>query len=113
MDTNQVPIFGPQGKDETHVEVLLCAMRDDRLSRRHQRVLAAMAALATPGRVHIIPTRAALAFTAGLAETTTAKTVSELIAFGYLKSEMRRIGSKVHPVAHYTLRTPPTEVAHG
>jgi hypothetical protein len=110
MDTNHLLTFGAHGKGEPHVAVLIQAIRDDRLTRRHQRVLVALVVMAAPGQAWITAARPALAKAAGLAVSSTAKTVAELVAFGYLVTEKRRVNANPAPVTCYALRGRPAEV---
>jgi DNA-binding MarR family transcriptional regulator len=110
MDTNHLLTFGTQGKREPHVAVLIQAIRDNRLTLRHWRVLAALIGLAAPGQDWITVARPALAKAAGLAVSTAGKTVAELVAFGYLVTEKRRVNASFNPVTCYALRGLPAEV---
>lgn len=104
-------------------EVIIEAVRDTRLERRHLRVLAEIVdtmntrtAMAYPGRrglsertrmsdMKYDPERAVPGYTEG----GVAKTISELIAFGYLVQSKRAAEQGGRALSHYTIRKPSVE----
>lgn len=101
-------------------EVITQAIRDPRLERRHLRVLAEVidfmnstSGMAYPGRrmltersnATVVPDERRRPYT----EPGIAKTISDLIAFGYLVSTRRQAEEGGRALAHYTIRKPSTE----
>jgi len=105
----------------TMKETILTAIRDPRLDRRHLRVLAEVIACinsvsgsAYPSRKTIADATARYAAegvreTQGYSETTINKTLSELVAFGYLISTKRAVEAGGRALSIYSIRKPTTE----
>lgn len=102
-------------------EVIVEAVRDPRLERRHLRVLAEVIACINSKTGTAYPGRKALAESTrrydpedghrsfSYTEAGIGKTLSELIAFGYLISTRRGVEGEGRALAHYTIRRPTVE----
>lgn len=105
----------------TMKETILTAIRDPRLDRRHLRVLAEVIACINSVSGNAYPSRRAIADataryaaegvrdTQGYSETTINKTLSELVAFGYLISTKRAVEAGGRALSIYSIRKPTTE----
>jgi hypothetical protein len=92
---------------------MVTATRDPRCERRHLRVLAEIidcvstnTGMAWPGRKKLAQLTADALRPAGYSEATIAKTISELIAWGYLLSDKRAPEGGGRALSHYTIRKP-------
>lgn len=90
-------------------EVIVQAIRDPRLDRRHLRMLAEIVDVINSKSGVAFPGRRTLAERTGYTEASVAKTISELIAFGYLISCRRQVEQGGRALAHYALRRPTRE----
>lgn len=129
---NGGPTFDDQARENQDIGVLICmkevivaAVRDPRLDRRHLRVLAEVihhmnnaTSIAYPGyRAIADGTRryddpdADMTF--GYTEGGVRNTLSELVALGYLVTTRRAPEKGARALAHYTIRKPTTEELQG
>jgi hypothetical protein len=101
-------------------EVIVQAIRDPRLERRHLRVLAEVIEFLNSGTMTAYPGRKRLteranayvvenAWPRPYTEPGIAKTISDLIAFGYLVSTKRQAEEGGRALSHYTIRKPTVE----
>jgi len=90
-------------------EVIVQAVRDPRLERRHLRVLAEVIDILNSKGGTAFPGRKTLADKSGYSEAGVGKTISELIALGYLVSTKRQAEEGGRALAHYTISKPSIE----
>lgn len=90
-------------------DCLIRAVRDPGLSHRHRLVIAELIAMSNSTTGVCFPGRRALAEATGYTEAGIAKTIYELVDWGYVVSERRAPEPGRRPLAHYSIVRPTTE----
>lgn len=90
-------------------DCLIRAVRDPALSHRHRLVVAELIAMSNSTTGVCFPGRRALAEATGYTEAGIAKTIYELVEWGYVVSERRAPEPGRRPLAHYSIVKPTAE----